>query len=589
MEEAIRRSLAEGGGGSRAQPPPEDVVDLAAQEDEAAARVDAAGGAARQASGVRGAAGGAAPGAEAAEASDVDLDWEDVGPEEAAPAQQSAQQLHASINRESAERLEEWLQGDAAANGGEEAGPPAAARSTQGEPGVQVAQEDGLLWEDVPAAGDTGAAGQGQRADSQEPAAAAAGEQPGPQQLGGWEAAEAQPGPLGEAQHAAALRKPAAGQGEQQQQGSVAPGPASAQPPEAATAAAAGTLRQRGATQRPHAAPVAPADQRSGGGEQEAAPVAAVPARAVAAGKQVRFSAEVQVGSLEAGFGAAAEAAEAGAGGSAADGVPSAAPAPAAAAAAVGPPAARAGTPPPEQRGEVAAGARAPASAARSAAAEAHPASLATAAGYSPADLAALLAEEEELHDQRSQQAGGQAAHPQQQQQQPPEWAPEDLEAEMEELLAEEAQLQAAQRAQRGQAETPTAQMYEDWQELLQVQGPARVCACTRRGALQAAGTGTGQAPAAGLQPLPPPVPSAPLWQMFGLPYIIAPQEAEAQCAWLNAEGLVDGVVTDDADAFLFGAQRVYRWGGGAEVAGPGRGPWQGAAARPPACMRRAG
>lgn len=47
---------------------------------------------------------------------------------------------------------------------------------------------------------------------------------------------------------------------------------------------------------------------------------------------------------------------------------------------------------------------------------------------------------------------------------------------------------------------------------------------------------------------------------MFGVPYIIAPQEAEAQCAWLDANGLVDGVVTDDNDAFLFGARRVYRW-----------------------------
>ena len=48
---------------------------------------------------------------------------------------------------------------------------------------------------------------------------------------------------------------------------------------------------------------------------------------------------------------------------------------------------------------------------------------------------------------------------------------------------------------------------------------------------------------------------------MFGLPYIIAPQEAEAQCAWLDSAGLVDGVVTDDNDVFLFGAQRVYRCG----------------------------
>jgi DNA excision repair protein ERCC-5 len=49
------------------------------------------------------------------------------------------------------------------------------------------------------------------------------------------------------------------------------------------------------------------------------------------------------------------------------------------------------------------------------------------------------------------------------------------------------------------------------------------------------------------------------LLQMFGIPYLIAPQEAEAQCAWLDEAGLVDGVVTDDSDVFLFGGQRVYR------------------------------
>lgn len=49
------------------------------------------------------------------------------------------------------------------------------------------------------------------------------------------------------------------------------------------------------------------------------------------------------------------------------------------------------------------------------------------------------------------------------------------------------------------------------------------------------------------------------LLQMFGLPYIIAPMEAEAQCAWLDEAKLVDGVVTDDNDVFLFGGQHVYR------------------------------
>lgn len=46
---------------------------------------------------------------------------------------------------------------------------------------------------------------------------------------------------------------------------------------------------------------------------------------------------------------------------------------------------------------------------------------------------------------------------------------------------------------------------------------------------------------------------------MFGLPYIIAPMEAEAQCAYMELTNLVDGVVTDDSDAFLFGARSVYK------------------------------
>ncbi|ESO97815.1 hypothetical protein LOTGIDRAFT_104209, partial [Lottia gigantea] len=49
------------------------------------------------------------------------------------------------------------------------------------------------------------------------------------------------------------------------------------------------------------------------------------------------------------------------------------------------------------------------------------------------------------------------------------------------------------------------------------------------------------------------------LLDLLGIPHITGHGEAEAMCASLNAAGLVDGCLTDDGDAFLYGAQTVYR------------------------------
>ncbi|KAF8771146.1 DNA excision repair protein ERCC-5-like [Argiope bruennichi] len=49
------------------------------------------------------------------------------------------------------------------------------------------------------------------------------------------------------------------------------------------------------------------------------------------------------------------------------------------------------------------------------------------------------------------------------------------------------------------------------------------------------------------------------LLQLFGIPFIVSPTEAEAQCAFYDYQNLTHGTITDDSDVWLFGGKRVYK------------------------------
>ncbi|XP_073321381.1 DNA excision repair protein ERCC-5 homolog [Pagrus major] len=90
----------------------------------------------------------------------------------------------------------------------------------------------------------------------------------------------------------------------------------------------------------------------------------------------------------------------------------------------------------------------------------------------------------------------------------------DELEALESSLQAEQSSLRELKQQQERMANTVTGQMYLESQELL---------------------------------------------QLFGVPFLVAPMEAEAQCAALDRADHTHGTITDDSDVWLFGGRHVYK------------------------------
>uniref|UniRef100_A0A7N6FB40 Excision repair cross-complementation group 5 n=1 Tax=Anabas testudineus TaxID=64144 RepID=A0A7N6FB40_ANATE len=90
----------------------------------------------------------------------------------------------------------------------------------------------------------------------------------------------------------------------------------------------------------------------------------------------------------------------------------------------------------------------------------------------------------------------------------------EELEALESSLRVEQSNLREQKQQQERMANTVTGQMYLESQELL---------------------------------------------RLFGVPYLVAPMEAEAQCAALDRADQTNGTITDDSDVWLFGGRHVYK------------------------------